>query len=132
MKHKKKYLVTAAILGGAAVIAGAFGTHTLGEKLDAHQMEIFETAVRYQMYHVIAVFITILLSEKTQHTFYRYAVISFIWGIIIFSGSLYALSTSLLWAGEYIKWLGAITPLGGLFLIGGWALLCIAIIKSYK
>lgn len=115
------FLTIAAIFAGLAVAAGAFGTHALREKLTERSLEIFETGARYQMYHAIALFLVAVLlarSESASATLTT-AGYAFIAGVLIFSGSLYALSLS------GVKILGAITPLGGLAFLIGWA--CVAI-----
>jgi len=116
------FLAIAAALGGFAVAAGAVAAHALEKQLSARALEIFETAVRYQMYHALALlFVALLLSQAVV---LQPAAITagwaFIAGIILFSGSLYALSFS------GIRWLGAITPLGGIAFLVGWGCLAIA------
>lgn len=116
------FLFVAAILGGISVAAGAFGAHALKEKLSEQAISIFETAARYQMYHALALLLVALLlsrAETAQSTLTA-AGISFIAGVVIFSGSLYSLSFT------GIKWLGAITPLGGVGFLVGWGCLAIA------
>jgi len=113
------FITVAAILGGLSVAAGAFATHALKPTLSDRALEIFETAARYQMYHAIALLIVALLLSRSESQFALVATgWAFIVGIIIFSGSLYALSLT------DIKILGAITPLGGAAFIVGW--LCLA------
>lgn len=113
------FITLGAILGGLSVAAGAFATHALKTTLSHRAIEIFETAVRYQMYHAIALLIVALLLLRTDSsTILVITGWAFIIGIAIFSGSLYALSLT------DIKILGAITPLGGAALIIGW--LCLA------
>ncbi len=113
------FITLAAILGGLSVAAGAFATHALKTRLSDRALEIFETAARYQMYHAIALLVVALLLSRSES---QPALVAtgwaFIVGIIIFSGSLYALSLT------DIKILGAITPLGGAAFIVGW--LCLA------
>jgi len=94
----------------------------LREKLSERALEIFETGSRYQIYHSLALLIVALLLSRAEDSAFPLiaAGIAFIVGIVIFSGSLYALSLS------GIKWLGAITPLGGVALILGWGCLAIA------
>ena len=97
---------------------GAFGAHALKGRLDADLLVVFETGVRYQMYHALA-----LLAVGWAHTRWPGAVLTasgwlFIAGTVLFSGSLYALSFT------GVRWPGAITPLGGLALLAGW--LCLA------
>lgn len=116
------FLFVAAILGGISVAAGAFGAHALKEKLSEQAISIFETAARYQMYHALALLLVALLLSRTEtaQSTLTAAGIAFIAGVVIFSGSLYALSFT------GIKWLGAITPLGGVGFLVGWGCLAIA------
>ena len=118
------FLGLAGCLGALSVAAGAFASHALKEQLSDRALEIFETGARYQMYHALALLlIAILISQADtiglNVTWLNTAGIAFIVGIVLFSGSLYALSLS------GIKVLGAITPLGGVGFIAGW--LCVAI-----
>ena len=117
------WLRIGAILGALGVILGAFGAHGLKERLDAYSLDIFETAVRYQMYHVPALLAVGLLDVVGRGGFaLNLAGWSFTLGILVFSGSLYLLSV----LGSQYRWLGAITPIGGLFLIIGWVALAVA------
>ena len=116
------FLFIGALLGSLAVAAGAFGAHALREKLSERAIEIFETGSRYQMYHALALLLVASLlsrAEAGQSTLVA-AGVAFIVGVVIFSGSLYALSLT------GIKWLGAITPFGGVALIVGWGCLAVA------
>ena len=116
------FLVLAAILAGLAVAGGAFGAHALRGQLAARSLEIFETGIRYQMYHALGLLAIalLLLQRPDSSSLLTVAGWAFVGGVLIFSGSLYGLSLS------GIKWLGAITPLGGVALIGGWICLAIA------
>ena len=117
------WLRIGAIFGAIGVTMGAFGAHGLKDRLDAYSLGIFETAVRYQMYHVPALLTVALLDIVGRGGFtLQLAGWSFTVGILIFSGSLYLLSV----LGSNYRWLGAITPIGGLFLILGWIALAIA------
>lgn len=123
---EKKILITGAVLGVTAIILGAFGAHTLKKVLQPEQLVSFETGVRYQMYHALFLLflgnLSILaLKEKTM-IFYL-AII----GVLLFSGSIYLLSTSVL-TGIKTKILGPITPIGGLFLIASWLYFLYALI----
>lgn len=121
------FWVIAAILGGFAVAAGAFGSHLLKEKLTERSLEIFELGTRYQMYHALALlFVAFLLSRaETAQPLLTASGFAFMLGILLFCGSLYALSLS------GMKGLGAITPLGGVAFMVGW--LCLALSAwSYK
>ena len=116
------FLGVGAILGGLSVAAGAFGAHALRQKLSERAIEIFQTGVHYQMYHALALLLVALLlsrAEVAQSTLVA-AGFSFIIGVVIFSGSLYTLSLT------NIKWLGAITPVGGVAFMVGWGCLAIA------
>ena len=118
----RTFLAIAAIFGGLSVGAGAFATHALRERLSERSLEFFETAARYQMYHALALLLVALLISRAEFPQPLFVVAgwSFIIGVLIFSGSLYALSLT------NIKVLGAITPLGGAAFIAGWGALAIA------
>lgn len=115
------FLIAGAILAGISVAGGAFATHALRGKLDDRALEIFETGARYQMYHAIALILVALFIRQTEFSdpLLTASGISFITGIVLFSGSLYALSLS------GVKILGAVAPLGGAAFMAGW--LCLAI-----
>ena len=116
------FLAIASILSGLAVAIGAFASHGLKGSLSDRALEIFETGTRYQMYHSLALLLVALLlaQEKFSPKFLGASGYAFIIGILIFSGSLYALSLT------GIKWLGAITPIGGAAFIVGWGFLAIS------
>ena len=114
-------LILGAIFGLTAVIFGAFGAHLLKKKLTKDQLQSFETGIKYQMYHaIILLLLGFQLNDKT--TINNYIIYAFITGVILFSFSIYGLVISSA-NNKKIKILGPITPLGGLFLITGWALL---------
>ncbi|MEB3278123.1 MAG: DUF423 domain-containing protein [Lyngbya sp.] len=119
------FLTIAAILGGLSVMAGAFGAHALSGKVSERAIEIFETGARYQMYHALALLLlgVLLRNSQSPQPLIIIAGTAFMVGVAIFSGSLYALSLT------GIKWLGAITPLGGVAFIAGWGCLAIATLK---
>lgn len=125
----KDILQTGAILGALCVIIGAFTAHGLKQYLDANQLEIFQTGVRYQYYHTFAILITGLVALKQAHKFLRYSYWAFFTGILLFSGSLYLLSSRFVLGIESWTWLGPITPIGGLFFIIGWIFLFLGIRK---
>lgn len=109
-----------------AVALGAFAAHGLKSSLTAEMLNVFETGVRYHMYHAIGLFLLALASTRlgSHITTMRWAARFMHIGIFLFSGSLYALSLS------DVKWLGAITPLGGLAFIISWALAAYALWKA--
>lgn len=122
----KTILSTAALLGGLAVIIGAFGAHGLENRLEADQLNTFETGVKYQMYHAIVLLflgIAKIFSETTK----RVLFMLFLGGVILFSGSIYGLATNSLSAFDF-KQIGFITPIGGLLLILGWGIMLYKII----
>ncbi|NRB63249.1 MAG: DUF423 domain-containing protein [Saprospiraceae bacterium] len=125
------FLRWTAIFGILAVIFGAFGAHFLESQLGPSRVETFNTGVRYQFYHTLALFLLAILIQLDgwRFTLLRWAGYCFIIGVITFSGSLYLLSTSPM-TGLEVKWLGPITPLGGTFFIGGWLLLLLCTFKK--
>lgn len=114
-------LLFASILGGLAVVFGAFGAHALKKILSEDQLKSFETGVKYQMYHAIVLLI-IGFNFKLETASEKYMVYSFMAGILLFSFSIYGLVISSA-KNKKLTFLGPITPLGGLFLIIGWSLL---------
>lgn len=121
------FLLVAAVLGGISVAAGAFASHALKERLTERSIEVFELAARYQMYHALALLLVAVLLSRAEaaQSLLTAAGVAFMLGILLFSGSLYALSLS------GTKGLGAITPLGGVAFIAGWGCLALAA-WSYK
>jgi uncharacterized membrane protein YgdD (TMEM256/DUF423 family) len=114
-------LISGAFFGLTAVIFGAFGAHLLKKKLTKEQLQSFETGVKYQMYHAIVLLI-LGFKLNDQITIDNYIVYAFIIGIIFFSFSIYGLVISSA-NNRKLKFLGPITPLGGLFLVLGWTLI---------
>ena len=114
-------LMVAAAFGMLAIILGAFGAHALKKTLNDEQLKSFETGVKYQMYHTI---VLVLLAFQFQFTeaIETYIVYSFMSGILLFSFSIYGLVLSSA-QGKKMRFLGPITPLGGLLLTIGWGLL---------
>ncbi len=129
MMHKRFFTI-ACILGALAVALGAFGAHSLKTLLTAPQLVTFETGVRYQFYHVFALLITAIAFVHYSNRLMVFAGWSFIIGIILFSGSLYALTYVQAADLTGFKWLGPITPLGGFAFILGWVMLALAAIKQ--
>ena len=114
-------LISGSLFGGLAIILGAFGAHLLKKKLTSEQLQSFETGVKYQMYHAI-VLLLLGFHLNISATINAYIVYSFIIGTILFSFSIYGLVLSAA-NNKKLKFLGPITPLGGLFLVAGWVLL---------
>jgi uncharacterized membrane protein YgdD (TMEM256/DUF423 family) len=113
----RRMLLVGAALAGLAVAAGAFGAHLLKPILDGPMLAVFETGVRYHMYHALALCVIASIGERVSTR--RLATVGWLFaiGIILFSGSLYVISLS------GMRWVGAFTPLGGAALIAGWGLL---------
>jgi uncharacterized membrane protein YgdD (TMEM256/DUF423 family) len=117
----KLFLTLASLSGMLAVMLGAFGAHGLKSRLSEQSLSVFETAVQYHFYHSLALLAVGLIAiNQPQVALLKSSGWLFVIGIVVFSGSLYLLSMT------GIRWLGAITPLGGLAFIGGWACLAAA------
>jgi uncharacterized membrane protein YgdD (TMEM256/DUF423 family) len=114
-------IIFGAIFGFLAIFLGAFGAHLLQKKLTKEQLQSFETGVKYQMYHAI-VLLVLGFQLNTELSINKYIVYSFIIGVVLFSFSIYGLVISSA-NNKKLKFLGPITPLGGLFLALGWGLL---------
>ncbi|MDF1696474.1 MAG: DUF423 domain-containing protein [Saprospiraceae bacterium] len=127
MKEKQLLIVTG-ILGALAVILGAFGAHSLKEVLPPDKLVTYNTGITYHFNHVLALFMTIFF-KKNHSKWFSMASIAFIVGILFFSGSLYLLATRELIGLSTYKWLGPITPIGGVFFILGWISIAIAGLK---
>lgn len=121
----KGVLITAGILGALSVGIGAFGAHALQDTLTANgRLDTFETAVKYQFYHTLALLLLGILMLNFDQSYLNYAAYAFIAGTVVFSGSLYTLSLT------NMTWLGAITPIGGLGFILGWVFLVLGVSKG--
>lgn len=130
-----KQLVTIGISGAIAVALGALGAHALknqlpGGLITVDQLNGFDTAVKYQMYHTLAMLTVVLLKKSYSGKFLNLAYILFFWGIILFSGSLYFLCTRNLIGLEGLRVLGPVTPIGGLCFVAGWLALAVSVFKK--
>jgi len=119
----KRWLVVAALLGGLAVVMGAFAAHGLRPILSERMLTTFETGARYQMYHALAIGLAAFAVRGRAARLANIAAALFLTGVLLFSGSLYLL------AFTGITSLGMITPIGGLSFIAGWAALALAALK---
>lgn len=126
----KGFIKTAACLGALAVALGAFGAHKLKELVSEQAVATFETGVKYQFFHVLALLLTGMLYASYPNKFILNAGRFFIAGMLLFSGSLYVLTvkTGLVLSG--LSWVGPITPIGGLCFILGWVLLAFGVKKA--
>lgn len=117
------FLIVAAILGGTAVMLGAFAAHGLKSKLSDSLLSAFETGVTYQFYHAIALLALALWLKQSDSVWFIASGYLWLAGVILFSGSLYAL------AFTGLKWFGPITPIGGVLFIAGWISLLVGAVK---
>lgn len=122
----KTILMTASIFLILAVAIGAFGAHGLKNHLSNEMFTIYKTGVEYHFYHALGLLLVGVLSMSMPSGYIKWSAIFLSIGIMLFSGSLYALAIT------GIKTLGAITPIGGLSFIAGWALLLISVVKHFK
>ncbi|MFN0048112.1 MAG: DUF423 domain-containing protein [Cytophagales bacterium] len=122
----KLFILAGSFIGAITVGIGAFGAHSLKNFLEnAGRIDTFETAVKYQFYHVFALILLGIVMQKAENQYFTISGWLFLAGITIFSGSLYVLCFT------GIRWLGAITPFGGLAMIGGWLFLAYGVWKTY-
>ncbi|HSM46548.1 MAG TPA: DUF423 domain-containing protein [Draconibacterium sp.] len=120
----KTIIMTASILLALAVAIGAFGAHGLKAHLSETMLQTWKTGVEYHFYHALGLLLIGVLSVSMPSNFLNWSAIFLFAGIILFSCSLYILAIT------GIKWLGAITPLGGISFIAGWVLLFVAVLKD--
>jgi uncharacterized membrane protein YgdD (TMEM256/DUF423 family) len=127
MMKRKSVLLSASVLGLLGVALGAFGAHALKPMLTASgRLETFELAVRYQFYHALALLGCGLLMHHNESRWLRYASISWVAGVFLFSGSLYLLCFT------GLSGIAMITPFGGVMMIAGWAMLFVGALNSEK
>ncbi|MBI1333495.1 MAG: DUF423 domain-containing protein [Armatimonadetes bacterium] len=121
MVNSNRFAALAALLGGLAVILGAFGAHALGDKVSAKDLDIWKTGAHYHLVHSVALLALCLWDREG-----KFRMVAWLWlvGILIFAGSLYALVLS------QVRVLGAITPIGGLCLIIGWLILAVKLFRA--
>ena len=125
---EKKIFISASLLGLIAVVLGAFAAHGLRSALSVSSLESFQTGVRYQMYHAFFLFVVGLLPQLTLAQKSRLFWVTII-GVVLFSGSIYLLSSNTLTPIDF-GFLGPITPIGGLFLISAWVVLFYHLLKN--
>lgn len=111
------FFIAGSIMAFLAVALGAFAAHGLKSRLSPEMLTVFEVGVRYQMYHALALFAAAWASSRWPGSAAYTAGWAFLFGIVVFSGSLYLLSMT------GIRWIGAITPIGGVAFLVGWLLL---------
>lgn len=126
----RKIILVATILGAIAIVLGAFGAHGLKALISAESLAVFETGVKYQMYHALFLLFlgtTALVSDKAKNSI----LILVISGVVLFSGSVYFLACNSLFSFDFKK-IGIVTPIGGLLLIGAWITLFLHLIKQKR
>lgn len=126
----KGFLKTGFLLAALSVGMGAFAAHGLKNYISQNAINTFDTAVRYQFYHVFALLLTAILYKDFKYTSILIAGWLFISGIILFCGSLYLLTFIQGMVLPGYKWVGAITPFGGVAFIAGWIFLFAAMFKK--
>ena len=117
------FLLAGAVSGLLAVAIGAFGAHGLEGRVDSRLLEVYRTGVDYHMFHTAALLAVGLLEARAAGPALTWAGWLFLAGILVFSGSLYLMAVT----GE--RWLGMVTPLGGLAFLAGWVALAIAVYR---
>lgn len=126
----RKIILIAAVLGAIAIVLGAFGAHGLKKLISPESITVFETGVKYQMYHALFLLFlstTPLVSDKAKNTILWFVVS----GVVFFSGSVYFLACNVLFSFDFRK-IGIITPIGGLLLILAWITLFLHLIKQKR
>ena len=119
----KTWLIIGALLAGLSVLVGAFGAHGLKSRVTPLDLGIFETGVKYQMYHSLGLILIGIIGFFFRHDILTIPAILLFFGTIIFSGSLYLIVLT------NLRWLGAVTPIGGIFLVLGWILLSVNLFR---
>lgn len=119
----KLCLIVGVVYGLLGVVLGAFGAHGLRERLSEDMLRVWETAVQYQFWHALALLAVGMLAMRFAGAWLTAAGWTFALGVLVFSGSLYALALS------GVRVLGAVTPFGGLLLIAGWLCLLVALVR---
>lgn len=127
--------ITIGVSGALAVALGALGAHALknqlaGGLITPDQLNGFDTGVKYHMYHTLAMLAIVLIGDKGHATWLTRAYALFLLGIILFSGSLYFLCTRGLLGAEWLRFLGPVTPLGGVCFVAGWLCLGLGLHKK--
>lgn len=121
---EKTFAVAGAVAALLGVALGAFGAHALEGRLEPRDLATFETGVRYQIYHALALLALAWMVSRWPGAATAFAGWAFVAGIVVFSGSLYVLVLT------DTRWLGAVTPLGGVAFLAGWAALAWAVVRG--
>ena len=127
---QKTFLALGACLAGVSVVLGAFGAHGLKKIASVESIAIYQTGVQYQMYHALALLVLGLAGERLASNSANFAGWCFITGILLFSGSLYAITIFQTNQKIVPTAVGILTPVGGLFFIAGWVLFLLGILRK--
>ena len=125
----KNILIKGAFLGMIAVLGGAFGAHALKEILSPEHLASYQTGIRYQLIHAVVLLFLFILTLKFENKQFKTAAKLLFWGVILFSGSIYILTLKNIIGLEVLKFIGPITPLGGLLIISGWVMIILGGLK---
>jgi uncharacterized membrane protein YgdD (TMEM256/DUF423 family) len=133
--NSPKQFILIGLSGCLAVSLGALGAHFLKSKIPSGQITIellngFDTGVKYHIYHTLGMLLIMLMREKYSSKYLKWAHTFFLWGIILFSGSLYFLCTRNLYGFDWLKVLGPITPIGGISFVLGWLCISLSALKT--
>jgi uncharacterized membrane protein YgdD (TMEM256/DUF423 family) len=120
----RTFMILGSVSAMIAVAAGAFGAHALRERLSPSLLAVFETGARYQMYHALALLAVAWAADRWGGTLIAWSGWLFVIGTVVFAGSLYALALT----GQ--RWLGAVTPFGGVAFLAGWLCLIVGVARS--
>lgn len=127
---QKLFLIVGTLLAGLAVALGAFGAHGLKKIASPEVVATYQTGVQYQMYHALAILLIGALLERAANSYFHYAGFFFLTGVVLFSGSLYLITSFSVKESLVPKGIGILTPIGGLFFILGWILLLLGVLKK--
>ncbi len=128
----KTFLKLGAIIAAIAVLLGAFGAHQLRDLVSARAVETFETSIKYMFYHAFALLITGILYKEFRNRLIIWAGRFFGFGILIFSGSLFYIAWTQAIVTPMMRWVGPVTPVGGLLFILGWVFLFVGFFRGSK
>jgi len=133
----QKQILIIGFSGAIAVALGALGAHALKQQLETglinlNELNAFDTASKYQLFHTLAMLGVLVLNEKVDSKLLKRAFQFFFIGILLFSGSLYLISTRHLLGAEWLRFLGPVTPIGGLFFVAAWLCLAFSMLKKVK
>ena len=126
-----KFLSAGALSGAIAVSLGAFGAHGLKQIVSSADVAVFQTGVQYQMYHTLALMLVAIVYDRLPSKWIMWSGYLFSLGVLFFSGSLYLITALKAAEGAVPVIVGILTPLGGLFFIGGWLCFLIGVLKKH-